>query len=61
MRTRRHELEKYLRAILRDADISVLDQVRLFCKMPEGCNEAEKVVPWEQWKQQREEHRTQQG
>jgi hypothetical protein len=61
VRTRRMELEKYLRAILRDADLSALDQVRLFCKMPEGCNVAETVVPWEQWKQHREENRTQQG
>ena len=44
--------EQYLRSILKDADMCALKQVRLFCKMPEGCCEASVEVPWQQWKQQ---------
>ena len=44
VRSRRMELERYLRALLADADICALEQVRLFCKMPEGCHEPQVVV-----------------
>mmetsp|Transcript_49836 Transcript_49836/g.155948 ORF Transcript_49836/g.155948 Transcript_49836/m.155948 type:complete len:245 (-) Transcript_49836:820-1554(-) len=51
IRTRRMELEAYLREVLLNRHISVNVHVRNFCRLPEGCNEAVKwEAPWEEWK-----------